>query len=306
MELSVVSAVYRSLPYLPAFIDETLAAVAASGVRHWELVFVLDGSPDESLAYLLERKRTVPQIVVVELSRNFGHHAAILAGLTATRGNRVFLIDNDLEVRPAVLVDFWHRMQAGAGIDVVYAYQAQRAGGAVRRGSGGLFYALVNALSETRVPPNLLTERLMTRQYVQALASVGDYNLFLGGLMHWVGFRQVGVPVEKVLKGTSSYSLVRRVQLALTAITSFSSRPLTLMFQIGLTLATLSFGYGLFLVGQKLVLGDRISLGYTSIATLILFSAGLIITGLGILGIYLGKVFQQTQGRPRYIVKDYY
>ena len=302
----MVTPVYRSLAYLPAFIDETLAAVRAVGAEaSWELVFVIDGSPDESLAYLIERKREVPQIVILEFSRNFGHHPAILAGLTAARGERVFLIDNDLEVRPAVMVDFWQRMGETA-VDVVYAYQAERAGGAVRKRTGGLFYALINSLSDTRVPPNILTERLMTHSYVRALASVGDYNLFLGGLMYWVGFRQLGVPVEKTVKKTSTYSLLRRVQLALNAITSFSSRPLTFMFQVGAVISSVSFGYGLYLVLRKLVMGPGVSLGYTSLATLVLFSTGLIITSLGTIGIYLGKVYQQTQARPRYIVKEWH
>lgn len=302
LELSVVTPVYRSLAYLPTFIEETIAAVGAVGVRNWELLFVIDGSPDESLAYLLERKKDVPQITILEFSRNFGHHPAILAGLASSRGERVFLIDNDLEVRPAVMVDFWRRL-VESKVDVVYAYQEERAGSAVRKSTGGLFYTLINNLSDTHIPPNILTERLMTREYVSALATVGDYNLFLGGLMYWVGFRQVGVPVEKTVKKTSTYSLLRRVELALNAITSFSSRPLTFMFQIGAGISTISFGYGAYLILRKLFLGNQVSLGYTSLATLLLFSTGLIITALGTIGIYLGKVYQQTQGRPRYIVK---
>lgn len=239
----------------------------------------------------------------MDLSRNFGHHAAIHAGLKAARGERVFLIDSDLEVRPAV-VEFLATKLEETGADVAYGYQEARKGGWFERFSGGLFWRGLNKLSEVRVPENLLTERVMTRRYVDALLSLGDYNLFMGGMMAWTGFLQVGVPVTKTQReGQSTYTLLKRLQLMVNAISSFSSRPLTWLFNIGVTITAFSFAYAAYLVVRKLLFGDAL-LGFTSMMAMMAMSLGILTTGLGLVGIYLGKVFNQVQNRPTYIIRD--
>lgn len=302
-ELSIVSTMYRSRPFLPDFIDGCAAAAQAAGYTDWELVLVNDGSPDESLAYALQRRAVDSRIVVVDLSRNFGHHPAMHAGLRHARGDQVFLIDCDLEVHPSTLAEFAAK-QRNSGADLVFGYQDQRKGGRFEQWSGALFWRALNAMSDVVVPVNSLTERIMTRRFVDALLNLGDHNLFLGGMMSWTGYSQLGHPVVKSQRdGRSTYTLWRRVQLMVTAISSFSSKPLTWLFNLGLLVTACSFSYALYLVFRKLVFDDAL-VGFTSLMAMMAMSLGITTTALGLVGIYLGKVFSQVQGRPTYIVRD--
>jgi putative glycosyltransferase len=301
--LSIVATLYRSRSFLPAFLDECVQAIRAAGVADWEIVLVSDGSPDDSAAYALARRADIPQLVVAELSRNFGHHHAIQAGMRLARGRQVFLIDCDLEVRPAVLTDFLERQRA-SGADMVFGYQEVRKGGAFERFSGSLFWRGLNLLSDVPIPENMLTERLMSRRFVDAFLRLGDANLFLGGMMSWTGYVQVGMPVaKKQREGRSTYSLARRVSLMVNAISSFSSKPLTWMFNIGVCITALSMFYVAYLVFRRLAFGDTL-LGFTSMMGLMAISLGIMTTAVGLVGIYLGKVFNQVQARPTFIIKD--
>ena len=301
--ISIVSAMYRSRPYLQDFIEECLVALQAVGSEPWEIVLVNDGSPDEALAYALQRRAADCRIVVVDLSRNFGHHAAMQAGLCHARGDLVFLIDCDLEVRPAALIDFVARQQS-SGADLVYGYQERRKGAWFEQWSGTVFWRALNALSDVRVPENMVTERIMTRRFVDALLRLGDHNLFLGGMMSWAGFVQIGLPVAKSQRhGSSTYTLARRLQLMVTAVSSFSSKPLTWLFNAGVFITAASFAYVIYLLIRKLMFDDAL-IGFTSLMGLMSLSLGIVTTALGVVGIYLGKVFNQVQGRPNYIVRD--
>jgi len=301
--LSVVATMYRSRPFLETFLNECVTAIEAIGCSSFEIILVNDGSPDDSLAYAFERKKSLPELVVVDLSRNFGHHNAMMAGLQTSRGDRVFLIDCDLEVPPSVLVQLDEKQRA-CGADVVFGYQSARKGGWFERWSGGLFWRAFNRLSETRVPENLVTERIMTRRFVDALLTMGDRNLFLGGMMSWAGFDQVGIPVPKGLReGASTYTLAKRLNLLVTAVSSFSAQPLLWLFYAGVGITSISFAYGMYLVARKLFFDDAL-LGFTSLMAMLAMTLGILTTAIGILGIYLGRVFRQVQDRPNYIIKD--
>ncbi len=296
---------YRSRPYLPAFVDECVVAAQAAGFQDWELVLVNDGSPDESLAYALQRRGADARIKVLDLSRNFGHHPAMQAGLRHAQGELVFLIDCDLEVRPGALLAFVNK-QSESGADLVYGYQDQRKGGWFEQWSGSAFWRALNAMSDVAVPANSTTERIMTRRFIDALAQLGDHSLFLGGMMSWTGFLQLGLPVVKLQRdGRSTYTLWRRLQLMVTAVSSFSSKPLTWLFNLGVLVTGASFFYVLYLVFRKLVFDDAL-VGFTSLMALMAMSLGITTTALGLVGIYLGKVFSQVQGRPTYIVRDFH
>lgn len=301
--VSIVSTMYRSRPFLETFLAECLSVVRHLGWDHYEIVLVNDGSPDDSLAYARSRMRDLPGLVIVDLSRNFGHHCAIQAGLRISRGELVFLIDCDLEVRPSVLGEFHDRL-VQTGADLVFGYQEARKGGWFEKTSGGLFWKCFNAVSEIKIPENVVTERVMTRRFVDALLSMGDFNLFLGGMMSWTGFTQVGVSVGKRQReGPSTYTLLKRLQLMVTAVSSFSSRPLLWMFNGGVAITMVSFGYVVYLVARKLVFGDAL-LGFTSVMAMVAITLGILTTALGLIGIYLGKVFNQVQNRPTYIIRD--
>lgn len=306
VELSIVTTVYKSEKYLPEFIALILQSIKEIGINNFELLFVLDGITDASKEYLLARKKDIPQIVVVELSRNFGHHYAASAGLNTASGDLVFLIDCDLEVSPTVLTAFFHELKKQS-CDVVYGVQKMRKGGFTERFFGGLFWKMINALSDTKIPHNIVTERLMTRNYIDALNSMGDKNLFMAGLMYWAGFNQVGVPVDKKQRtGQSSYSFGRRISLVFEAVTSFSERPLKILFKIGLYITALSVIASVYLLIKKILYPNTIFMGYTSVFTLILFSLGMLISSIGIVGIYLSRIFKQVQNRPLFIIKKIY
>lgn len=301
--LSIVATMYRSRRFLDEFLQGCLDALARLGCSDFEIVLVNDGSPDESLAWALERRASLPQLVVVDLSRNFGHHAAIQAGLSLARGELVFLIDCDLEVPPLVLVDL-HDKLVKTGSDMVFGYQEARKGGWMERHTGGLFYQVFNWMSDIQIPENMATERLMSRRFVQSLLQLGDKNLFMGGMLTWTGYQQIGMPVKKGQReGRSSYTFMRRVKLMVNAISAFSARPLTLLFNAGVSITGLSLLYIAYLIARKLWFDDALT-GFTSVMALVALSLGITTIGLGVIGIYLGKVYSQVQNRPTFIVRD--
>lgn len=301
--LSIVTTMYRSRRFLDQFIELCLQTLRENACTNFEILFVNDGSPDDSVDFVLEKKRQIPEIVLIDLSRNFGHHYAMHAGLRHARGDLVLLIDCDLEVSPLILGEFRKKMEE-VRCDMVYGFQEARKGGVFERASGGFFYKTFNLLSDIKIPENIATERLMTRRYVDALLGLGDRNLFMGGMMSWVGFEQVGIPVRKKQReGKSSYTLLRRIHLMVNAVSSFSALPLVWMFNVGMLITSASFVYLFYLLVRKVFFNDAM-IGFTSVMAVMTLSLGILTTGLGILGIYLGKIFTQVQNRPTYIVKD--
>lgn len=303
--ISIVTTMYRSRPFLERFLSECLDALDNLACTQFEIVLVNDGSPDDSLAYAVSRSEDIPNLVIVDLSRNFGHHYAMQAGLSHARGEFIFLIDCDLEISPLTLPEFKRRLDESRS-DMVYGYQEVRKGGFFEKASGGFFYKAFNLLSDIKIPENIATERIMTRRYVEALLRLGDRNLFLGGMMSWTGFQQLGLPLNKIQReGRSSYTLLARIHLMVNAVSSFSAQPLVWMFNIGLTITSISFLYVFYLVLRKVLFDDAL-LGFTSMVALTTLSLGVMTTAMGVIGIYLGKVFTQVQNRPTYIVKDVY
>ena len=307
MKLSVVTTLYKSKNFLEIFLKEISSAIETLAIENYELVFVNDGSPDDSVAYLLERKKDISQIKIIDLSRNFGHHYAIQAGLNYASGEYVFLIDNDLETPPSILVDFFNEIKKDNTLDVVYGYQEARKGNFIEKKAGSIFWVLINKLSDTKIPHNILTERLMTKQYVNELLRLQDANLFIGGMFYWVGFNQKGISVKKGQReGASTYSVKRRAELMLQAITSFSGKPLEWLFYIGVTISFFSFLFLVYLAIQKILHPDEVQLGWTSIVAINVLILGIISTFLGLIGIYIFKIFKQVQGRPNAIIKKIY
>lgn len=305
MMLSVVTTVYRSEAYLPEFLDQVLGALKEVECREFELVFVLDGITDFSREWLLEKQPEVAQIKVIELSRNFGHHAAISAGLHQAKGDLVFLIDCDLEVPPKVLVDFMS-LSRSTQADVVYGVQQNRKGGFFEKRMGGLFWRLFNLLSNIKVPPNTVTERLMTRSYVNALLAMGDKNLFLAGMMHWVGFTQVPCTVHKGQReGKSTYTFCKRMDLLLEAVLSFSDKPIRWMFFTGIVFLLVSLGALVGLV-PKMILDEGATTGWFTLYAFLFFCLGSVLSGLGLIGMYAAKIANQVKNRPLYWIKKVY
>lgn len=295
---------YRSAPFLEEFY--TRAAQAAMAVSpSYEFVLVNDGSPDDSLAVALRLRARDPRVRIVDLSRNFGHHKALMTGLERSRGELVFLIDCDLEERPELLIDF-HDAMRRTGADVIYGVQSARRGSALERLTGAIFFQIFNRLLAERIPANVVTARLMTRRYVRALVQHRDREVCLAGLWVITGFDQRPHEIVKGTRsGAPSYTIRRRVSVLVNAVTSFSNRPLIYIFYIGIAVMVLSAGQAGWLVYRSLTHGIGVP-GYASLMVSMWFLGGLTIFCIGIIGIYLAKVFTESKERPYTIVREEY
>lgn len=303
MKLSIVTTLYRSEPFIDRFIKKSVEAAEKLG-GEFEIILVDDGSPDTSAAMARVIAEADPRVLVVELSRNFGHHAAALCAIEYAKGDLIFLIDSDLEVDPRRLSDFFELMTR-TDADVVYGVQESRKGSFASRHLGSAFWKIFNAVSDVSVPNNVMTERLMTRRYVDALLQLGDKNLFMGGMFYWPGYRQVPLPLTKEARATkSTYSLRKRAVLLVQAISSFSSVPLLIIFWLGIAIFAAAGIYSLALIATKLFFPATIVTGFTFLAVLSLVSFGINLMALGVVGLYIHRIFRQVQDRPRYIVKQ--
>lgn len=300
MKLSVVATLYKSEGTVEEFIARASAA-AREIAEDYEIVLVDDGSPDRALALAIARARADPHLKVVELSRNFGHHKAMMTGLRHAGGDYCFLIDSDLEEDPALLGRFW-KILHDEDQDVVYGVQARRSGRALDRFAAGLAYRIFDWLLSARIPANHLTVRLMRRTYLDGLLAHGETQLVIGGLWVITGFRQKGVPVEKGAKGRTTYSLWRRWLVFLDTIANFSAKPLVMIFYLGLVISFVAALVGMWLLLRWAFAGGTVP-GWASVMLSVWFLGGLAIFCIGIIGMYLSKVFIETKNRPLTIVR---
>ena len=310
MKLSIVSTLYKSDEFLEEFYNRIVAEAseltkASELVEDFEIIFVDDGSPDNSAKHCKELIQSDDRLRLIELSRNFGHHHAILAGLENVNGELIFLIDSDLEEKPECLGLFWEKLQQ-ENADVVFGVQkAERKGSFFERLSGEIFYSVFNTLSDTEIPKNICTARLMKRHYVEELLLMGDANLFLGGQFAWLGFNQIEYPIEKSqVRKKSSYSAYQKFVLSVNALTSYSSYPIRMIFWIGLGLFILSSSFLAYRIIYKLLNPEAVLAGWSSVMVSIWFLGSLNILFLGLIGIYISKIFIEVKGRQKYIIRN--
>jgi putative glycosyltransferase len=300
MKISIVTTLYKSARYVDEFhrrISEEVAKITGD----YEIIMVDDGSPDDSLATaitLVERDR---RLRVIELSRNYGHHKAMMTGLEHASGELVFLIDSDLEEPPELLRHFYETMLQGSW-DVVYGYQKQRKGGWFDRQSGALAWRLINLMLPIDVPHNHSTVRLMTRAYTQALVQHKEHKTAIGGLWVITGFRQTGIEFTKGDRGTRSYTLLGRLHMLLDSITSFSEIPLFAVFFLGLGILGGSVVVAAGLVLLRLM-GAALE-GWVSVMISVWILGGLAIFCIGVVGLYVSRIFIETKGRPYTILRN--
>nr|CAD6436789.1 glycosyltransferase [Rhizobium sp. Q54] len=304
MKLSVVTTLFRSSPHIREFHRRAGNAARQLVGDDYEIIFVNDGSPDDSLELALDISHADPHVLVVDLSRNFGHHKAIMTGLEHTQGDLVFLIDSDLEEEPEYLLEFQKRMDT-ASVDVVYGVQILRKGDWFERLSGSLFYKLFDAVTGTALPRNVVTARLMTRRYVNALLMHREREIFLAGLWSITGFEQIAAPIKKHDQSESTYTLRKKMSILVNSITSFSNAPLVWIFYIGTIISLISLAYIIYVVFNRLFLAVPAD-GWTSLIASVWLLGGMIISFIGVLGIYLSKIFSETKQRPYTIVRQVY
>lgn len=303
MMLSIVTTLYNSAPYLEEF-HRRVCAAASEITRDFEIILVNDGSPDNSLEVALDLCRKDPRVAILDLSRNFGHHKAIMTGLIHARGDLVFLLDSDLEEEPELLHQFYEELKSTRA-DVVFGVQEQRKGKLFERISGALFFKVFNSLSTHPIPPNLITARLMTRAYVAALTGHQEREFMIAGLWALTGFQQLQLKVRKHHKPSSTYGLGRKISHLVNAITSFSNKPLVLIFYLGCFIVLVSSIAAIDLIVRKLLYGTMLE-GWASLIVSVWLLGGLTIFCLGVIGIYLSKVFIEVKQRPYTIVKQTY
>jgi putative glycosyltransferase len=301
-KLSVVTSLYNSAAYLEEFYRRVLAQIRQLSIDDYEFVLVNDGSPDNVLDVALTLVKQDPKVRVVELSRNFGHHKALMAGLQFARGDLVFLIDVDLEEPPEALAVFYQKMTE-TGADVVFGVQERRSAPWFRRVTGAAYYWLHNVLARTRLAPNQLTARLMRRPYVDALLLHQEHLFLIEVLWQITGFSQVACPINKnAHKGQSSYTLIRRIRLFINGITMSSRQPLVSIAYLGLLTTCLCITYIAIILIQYFFFSVTVS-GWTSVIVSTWLLGGIIIFCLGIISIYLSIIFEEVKMRPYVVVK---
>ena len=268
----------------------------------WEVILVDDGSTDTS-AQILATWSLLPGFRVVQLSRTFGKEAALTAGLQAASGEVVVMMDADLQHSPSLIPSFVDHWRGGA--DVVYAVRKDRHDeSAFKRAGVRLFYALVNGADRFEVPAGAGDFRLMDRKVVQALLSLPERNRFMKGLYSWVGF--VAVPVEYVPQarkhGSTNFGPLRLIRHSLDGLTAFTTWPLRAVSATGFALAALALLYGAYLTGSYFLYGNGVS-GWTTIVVSLMLFAGLQLFSLGIVGEYIGRIFDEVKARPLFVIK---
>ncbi|AOB33088.1 glycosyl transferase [Bordetella sp. H567] len=304
MRLSIVATLYKSEEYLQEFHRRAMTVASSLAGDDYEIILVNDGSPDNSLDSAIALTERYAHLTVIDLSRNFGHHKAMMTGLAAASGDQVFLIDSDLEEEPEWLLDFERKMRE-EGSDVVYGVQMRRRGGSFERITGGIFYKAFRFLTGIAQPDNIVTARLMTRRYVNALVSHRERELNIGGLWVITGFKQSQRYITKHSTSPTTYTLRKKFSHLVNAVTSFSSLPLVLTFYAGLLISLSATAFIAYLAFLYFFVSTPPG-GYTSIIASIWLFSGLIIFFVGMQGIYIAKIFSEVKQRPYTIVRQIY
>jgi dolichol-phosphate mannosyltransferase len=301
--VSVVVPVFNESEGIEAFYARATSALGAIGGCDYELLFVDDGSRDDSYRKLVRFSASDPRVRLIKFSRNFGHQIAITAGIDYARGDCVVVIDADLQDPPEVIarmVDKWRE-----GHDVVYGLRADRAGeGRVKLVTAALFYRLLKRLTRIDIPVDVGDFRLMSRRATDQLKQLREKDRFVRGLVTWIGFRQTGVPYhrDKRYAGETKYTYGKMIKFALDGITSFSTVPLKLATWLGYAASAFAFLYLLSVFVQKAI-GITVE-GWATVMVAMLFLGGVQLVCLGIIGEYLGRVFNELKPRPIYVIEE--
>ncbi len=303
--ISVVAPFYNEELVIDQFFQQVIGVLETMETE-WEIVCVDDGSRDRTLDRLLAAARVNPAIRVLQLTRNFGKEAALTAGLEASRGDVVVLIDADLQDPPTLIsqmLDKWRE-----GFDVVYGVRQSRDQDSLaKRVTAGGFYRIFNKLAPTPLPANAGDFRLMDRRVVDRVRELPERTRFMKGLFAWVGFSSTAVTYDRPGRaaGQSAWSYWKLWNFALDGLTSFSTVPLRIWTYVGLVVSLLAFFYASFLILRTLVAGVDLP-GYASLMVVMLFLGGIQLISLGVIGEYLGRVFIEVKQRPVYLVDRVY
>jgi glycosyltransferase involved in cell wall biosynthesis len=301
--LSIVVPVFNEQAVLPEFHARMRAVLDGLDLLS-HVIYVNDGSTDDTLATIRHLAERDARVVLVDLSRNFGKEIALTAGLDHADTDAVVVIDADLQDPPELIPELVARWDDG--YDVVYARRTSRDGeSAAKKLTAFLFYRLIGTMSRVRIPEDTGDFRLLSRRAVQAVCRMREQHRFMKGLFAWIGYPQIAVPYRRAPRhaGTTKWNYWKLWNFALEGITSFTSVPLKVATYVGLASALGAFGYGLYIVLRTLMFGNPVP-GYPSLLTAVMFLGGLQLLGIGIIGEYLARMFNESKQRPLYFLKE--
>ena len=300
--ISIVSPVYRGEKMVAELVRRNVESVSTI-TEDYEIILVNDASPDNSWDEIVKQCALNPKVKGINLSRNFGQHYAITAGLHYAKGDWVVVMDCDLQDRPEEIPNLYRKAQEG--YDSVLAQRVSRQDTAIKKMSSKLFYKLFSYLTDTEQDANIANFGIYNRIVVDAVLGMGDAMRYLPVQVQWVGFRKAYLPVKhsERAEGKSSYNFRRLFKLAMDTMISFSDKPLRLTVKFGFVITALSLLAALYFF-FKWLSGDVVVLGYTSIMISVWLLSGVLISIFGIIGLYIGRMFQKVKDRPLYIVKN--
>jgi polyisoprenyl-phosphate glycosyltransferase len=302
--LSVVVPLFNEAEGLPLLHRRLVDTLRTMELATWELVFVDDGSRDDTFAVLSRLAGSDPNIRGIRFARNFGKEAAMAAGLASARGQAIILMDGDGQHPPELMPEMLARWQGGAQM-VTAVRRSRDTDPWLRRQLSRAFYRLFEAVSEIALEEGGGDFRLFDRVVVDAILALPERTRFMKGITSWVGFRQVTIDFEpeERMAGATSWSFIRLFRYAMDGLSAFSTMPLRIWSMLGALLATISVGYGFFLVVRTLILGRDVP-GYASLMVAILFLSGVQLISLGVVGEYVGRIYTEVKARPLYLVAD--
>lgn len=302
--LSVIVPAYNEHEVLPEF-HRRLAAVLAPLPLRSEIIYVNDGSTDNTLEVIRELRANWPDVTVIDLSRNFGKEAAMTAGFDLARGDAVVVIDADLQDPPELIPAMVEKWQAG--FDMVYAQRTVRDGESrIKKSTSYLFYRLIQRVSRVRIPKDTGDYRLLSRRAVTALNSLREQHRFMKGLFAFIGFPQTAIPYRRDPRfaGETKFNYWKLWNFAIEGFTSFTIAPLKVATYLGIFTSLVAFLYGMYVVYKTLVHGESVA-GYPSMMVVMSFLGGAQLAFIGVLGEYIGRMFNETKRRPLYFLNAY-
>jgi len=301
--LSIVAPNYNEAGSVEEFYHRICAVMESTG-ESWELVWVDDGSTDESTKMIRELAQKDPRVRPVIFARNFGHQIAVTAGMDYAQGQAVVIMDSDLQDPPEVVLDMIAKWKEG--YEVVYAQRTEREGESwFKLFTASLFYRLIYRITDVNIPLDTGDFRLMDRKVINVINKMRERHRFLRGMSVWVGFRQIGIPYKRAARfaGETKYPLKKMVKFASDAITGFSYFPLQLAMYMGFVSAGLSILAIPVVIALRLA-GSQAFFGQATTLIAVLFLGGVQLISLGILGEYIGRIYDEAKGRPLYIVSE--
>ncbi len=304
-KISIVCPCFNEEKVIGTFLKH-LVPILENLKMKYEILFINDGSTDKTLEVLLETKTKYKNIRILNLSRNFGKEAAITAGLENAKGNAVIPIDVDLQHPPELIPIFVEKWQEGYA--VVAGKRINRSGEhTLKKISAKLFYRIHNSISDINIPSDIGDYRLMSKKVVDAVSKLPENQRFMKGIFAWVGYKTAVVEYEQKprVAGKSSFTGWKLWNFALDGITSFSTVPLRIWLYIGIVLAIISFTLGITIVIKTFIYGVDLP-GYTSLFSMVLFLGGIQLIGIGVLGEYIGRIYNESKRRPIYIIENEY